>query len=426
MGEPTTTGTSTNGHAADASRRNSMVLVVFTAVTNLTDGVTKVAFPLVATSLTTSPALVSGVLLALSLPWLLVALHVGVLVDRADRRRLLWLANGIRIAVVLTLATAVATRVVGLPMLYGGAAVLGVAEVIASISGAAMVPDAVAPADRERANALLVGAETLCSEFAGPFVGGLLVAASASIALGASTGGYLIAMVVLALLAGRFKVARAAGPKRSVNGQVGEGLRFVWRQRLLRLLSLSVAVLVTCWAAWYALMPLVATRNWGLGPTGYGALVGALGLGGIVGTFGVSTANRLFGRRRVMFANIFLTCSMVAVPALTANVWAAGAGAFLGGMGGTLWMVNSRGISQTLVSAEMMGRYNSAARLSSWGPIALGAPLAGALAQWLGYRLAFCVFAVATATVIVPFLRTFTPVVLAELESGMRTPAGSR
>jgi hypothetical protein len=112
---------------------------------------------------------------------------------------------------------------------------------------------------------------------------------------------------------------------------------------------------------------------------------------------------------------------MVAVPALTANVWAASAGAFLGGMGGTLWIVNSRSISQLLVSTAMMGRYNSAARLCSWGPIALGAPLAGALAQWLGYRLAFGVFALATTTVIIPFRRTFTPAVLAELESDMRT-----
>jgi MFS family permease len=397
------------------------VLVVFTAVTNLTDGVAKVALPLVATSLTTSPALVSGVLLAFSLPWLLVALHVGVLVDRADRRRLLWLANGIRIAAVLSLSMGLATHVVGLPMLYGGAVVLGVAEVIASTSGAAMVPDAVAPIHRQRVNAWVVGAETLCNEFVGPFLGGLLVAASASIALGASTGGYLIAMAVLPLLVGRFKVVRPAGPMPSVNRQVGEGLRFLWHQRLLRLLSLSVSVLVTCWAAWLALMPLVATKRWGLSPTGYGALVGALGLGGIVGTLGVGTANRLFGRRWVMFANIFLTCSMVAVPAVTANVWAAGAGAFLGGMGGTLWVVNSRSISQMLVSAEMMGRYNSAARLSSWGPIALGAPLAGALAQWLGYRLAFGVFAVAAATVIIPFLRTFTPEVLAEVDAGMAT-----
>jgi hypothetical protein len=90
-------------------------------------------------------------------------------------------------------------------------------------------------------------------------------------------------------------------------------------------------------------------------------------------------------------------------------------------MGGTLWVVNSRSISQLLVGAEMMGRYNGTARLFSWGSIPLGAALAGGLAQWLGFRLAFGIFAVATVAVIVPFLRAFTPAVADRLDASMST-----
>ena len=418
MGEPQAHGVSPfamiGGRTADPSQRNTRVLTAFTAVTNLADGMTKVALPLVATALTTSPSLVSGVVLTLSLPWLMTALHVGVLVDRADRRRLLWLANAIRVTVISALLAAIAWHVVRLAMVYASAAALGVAEVIALTSASAMIPDAVAPALRERANVWVTAAETLCNELLGPFLGGLLVAVSAAAALGTSTGCYVIAIVILPLLIGRFKVTRAADtPLPPVNKQVADGLRFLWRQPLLRLFSLTVAVLITCWAAWFALMPLVATKDWGLSPLAYGSMVGALGFGGIVGTLTVRTANRLFGHRLVMFANVFLTSSMVAIPALTANAWAAGAGAFLGGMGGTLWVVNSRTISQALVSPEMMGRYNSVARLFSWGPIPLGAALAGGLAQFFGYRLAFGVVAVASLAVIVPFLRVFKPGVLA-------------
>lgn len=43
-----------------------------------------------------------------------------------------------------------------------------------------------------------------------------------------------------------------------------------------------------------------------------------------------------------------------------------------------------------------MGRYSAVARLFGWGSIHLGAGLAGVPAQWLGFRVAFCVFAVAT------------------------------
>ncbi|MBC2876164.1 MULTISPECIES: MFS transporter [Streptomyces] len=389
--------------------RNTWVLTSFTSVTNLTDGITKVTLPLMATSLTASPVLLSGVLTALTLPWLLVALHVGVLVDRADRRKLLWAANGMRIATVFCLLVAVGADALTLPMLYLAAVTLGVAEVIALTSAAAIIPDAVPPSERDRANAWVAGAETLCNELAGPFVGGVLAAASVSVALGASAGGYLAGMAVLPLLVGHFKVAHPADAVSSVNREAAEGLRFLWGQRLLRLFAFTVTILVMCWAAWFALMPLVATQEWGLSPTGYGTLVGALGFGGLIGTVAVNTLNRRFGRRRVMFSNVFLTCSMVAIPAVTSNAWAAGVGAFLGGMGGTLWVVNSRVISQTLVGTGMMGRYSAASRLFSWGSLPLGSALAGMLAQTLGHRVSFAIFALATMVVVLPFLRTFTP-----------------
>ncbi|MEU8618113.1 MFS transporter [Streptomyces sp. NPDC048623] len=411
------------------SGRNARVLVAFTAVTNLTDGITKIALPLVAGSLTKSPALVSGVLFAMTLPWLLISLPVGVLVDRADRRRLLWLANGLRVVAVGALLAVAESGGLGLPLLYACAAALGIAEVVALTSAAALVPDAVAPAGRERVNVLMTGVETVANEFAGPFLGGLLVAVGASLALGVSAGGYLTATVFLLFLAGRFRAARTAGaadpsadpsadrPPASVTGQIGEGLRFLWRQRLLRSLSLSVAVLVTCWAAWFALMPLVATGVWRLSPTAYGALVGALGVGGLAGTLVVGRINRLLGRRRAMSANVFAAASLVAVPALTANVWATGVAAFLGGLGSTLWVVNARTIGQTLVPPDMMGRYSSVSRLFSWGSLSLGAAAAGALAQAVGYRWAFAFFAAAAAIVAVPFVRAFTPEALAEVET---------
>jgi MFS family permease len=400
----------------DPSGRNTAVLVVFTAVTNLTDGMTKIAFPLLATTITSSPAQISGVSMTLTLPWLLAALHVGVLVDRVDRRKLLWVANAIRIVVVAAVLAAVLQDSVSLPILYIGGLALGVAEVIALTSASALVPDAVRPAGRERANAWVAGAETVCNEFAGPLVGGLLVAASAAVALGASTAGYLIGIAVLVLLIGDFRVHRAADkPRESVNRQIAEGLKFLWHQRILRLMALVLTVLCGCWGAWFGLMPLFATTVMGLDAKGYGLLISALGIGGLLGAFSVTTLNRLFGRRWVMLADLVGTLAMVAVPVFVHTVWAVAAAAFVGGLGGTLWTVNSRTISQDIVPAEMMGRYNAAARLFSWGAIPLGAGLAGLLAEWFDFQVAFSVFAVAVVLLFPPFLRTFTPKALSAL-----------
>lgn len=158
--------------ARETSGRNTAVLVGFTALSNLADGVMKIALPLVATSLTSSPALISGVMLTLSLPWLLTALHVGVLVDRYDRRKLVWAANGIQIVVVGVLVALAASDALSLPAIYVCGAVLGVAEVLAMTSAAALVPDVVAASGRERVNSWVAGAETVCQEFAARSSGG--------------------------------------------------------------------------------------------------------------------------------------------------------------------------------------------------------------------------------------------------------------
>lgn len=388
------------------SHRNTAVLVVFTALTNLADGVTKVALPLMATALTHSPARISGVSLTLTLPWLLVALHVGVLVDRFDRRTLLWLANAARMAAMALLIALLPSGRVTLPVLYASGLTLGLAEVVALTSAAALIPDAVAPSGRERANAWIAGAETVCNEFCGPLTGGMLVAAGTAIALGAVAVGYFGGGVALFFLIGRFRVAHAPhGRPPPVRLQIAEGLGCLWHRPLLRLMAVALTVLCMCWGAWLALMPLFATTVLGLDSRGYGVTVSALGVGGFVGALSVTLLNRRFGRRTVMLTDLLGTFAMMAVPVLSTNLWAVAASAFAGGLGGTLWTVNARTISQHLVPGPLLGRYNAAARLFSWGAMPIGAGLAGAIAELLGMRAAFAALAVAALLLIVPFLR---------------------
>ncbi|MFF1650465.1 MFS transporter [Streptomyces sp. NPDC058240] len=394
----------------DPGRRNTAVLVGFTAATNLADGVMKMALPLLAAQLTNSPAQVTAVSLTLTLPWLLVALHIGVIVDRFDRRRLLWGANGMRLAAMGWLTVSAVTGGLTLGQLFTAGVILGVADVLASTSASALVPAAVPAAGRQRANVWMVGAETVGQEFAGPFIGGLLLAAGTGLALGLISASYAVAALALLLLVGHF---RADGPAPdaapvSVNSRIAEGLRFLWRDEVLRTLSLVVGVLAAVWGAWLALMPLYAQQAMELGPQQYGIVLSALGIGGLAGTMAVTWVNRLLGARRAMFADLIGTAAMVALPALTTNIWAVAAGAFLGGMGGTLWTVNSRTVAQRKVPDEMLGRYDAAARLFSFGAMPLGAALVGLLAELGGMRLAFGVFAVATAATPVLFLRNVT------------------
>ncbi|MEU6392405.1 MFS transporter [Streptomyces sp. NPDC046939] len=403
---------------AQRGRRNILVLLVFTAVTNLADGVTKIALPLMATQVSGSPAQVSAVSLTLSLPWLLAALHVGVLVDRLDRRRLLWAANALRLLALGSLMTLAAADAVTIPVLCGAGTVLGIAEVIALTSASALIPALTPPEGRERANTWIAGAETVCNEFAGPFVGGLLLAVGTGVALGATWVAYLAASLIVILLVGRFRAAREDGggdietAPAAVRVQIAEGLRYMWNHVLLRTMALILTVLCACWGAWLALMPLFATSVMQLNAREYGILLSALGVGGLAGALAVTWLNRFFGRRWVMFADLFGTFAMMAVPALVTNLWAVAVAAFLGGMGGTLWTVNSRTLAQRLVPDAMLGRFSAVNRLFSWGAMPVGAGAMGLLAEWFGLRVAFAVFAVSVALTVPPFLRVLTRPVL--------------
>lgn len=124
----------------------------------------------------------------------------------------------------------------------------------------------------------------------------------------------------------------------------------------------------------------------------------------MVGAETVGPVNRLLAVRRAIFADLIGTIALVALPALTASLWAVAAslwavaaGAFLGGMGGMLWSVNARTLSQRRVPDEMLGRHGAAARLFNFGAMPLGAALLGLLAELGGMRAAFGLFAAATA-----------------------------
>ena len=392
-------------------RRNEWLLVSFTVATNLADAVTKVALPLLAVRLTDQPALIAAVAVLLTLPWLVTALHVGVLVDRLDRRRLMVAAETARIGAIAVLLGAVAADLVSLPLLYAVALALGVAEVVALTAGASIIPAAVPRNRWQTVTARITAAEYLCNGFVGAPVGGFLVAAGFGIALGATGVVYVVGAGLLLLIVGTF--TPPPRERRPVGREIRDGLGFLMRSRLLRTMALLIAAMAGAWSAWLALIPAYAVAGpLGLDERRFGFLLTALGAGGVVGALLVGRINRLLGRRWSMFADIIGSFALVAVPAIVpAGPGAAvpvGVAAFVAGVGGTMWTVNSRVIVQSAVPDGMLGRFNAASRLVGWGMTPVAAALAGVLAQVAGFRVAFGVFAVVCALLVVPYLRVVT------------------
>ena len=110
------------------------------AVSNLGDGVTLVAGPLLAATLTRDPRLVAGLAVAQRLPWLLFSLVSGALVDRLDRRLLMVRVDAARCAAVGLLGVAVLADAVTLPLLYAVFFALGTAETLFDNASVSILP----------------------------------------------------------------------------------------------------------------------------------------------------------------------------------------------------------------------------------------------------------------------------------------------
>lgn len=109
-----------------------------TAVSNVGNGVSRAAGPLLMVSLTTDPRLVAGAAVAQQLPWLLLALPLGAVVDRIDRVRLVVLVDVVRGLVLGALAAAVLADVATVPLVLVALFVMGVGEVVADNSAVAL------------------------------------------------------------------------------------------------------------------------------------------------------------------------------------------------------------------------------------------------------------------------------------------------
>jgi len=127
------------------------ILWLSTAVSNLGDGITLVVLPLLAASLTRDPALIAGVATAQRLPWLFFTLISGVMVDRADRRRLQVYTNLFRAVILGALAVALLAGWSSIYLIFMAAFFLGVAEALFDNAAFALLPALVAHDELERA-----------------------------------------------------------------------------------------------------------------------------------------------------------------------------------------------------------------------------------------------------------------------------------
>ncbi|MDA3805111.1 MFS transporter [Clavibacter sp. CT19] len=351
------------------------------ALSNLADGLVFVAMPLVAAELTDDPRLVAGLATTYALVRLVVALPVGVHVDRIDRRTLLVVANALRGVAVLALAVSLQTGAGSLVVLYAVMAVVGVLESAADGAAVAVLPSLVPRDGLDRANARISGTQLVADEFVGPPLGGILFALAAAVPVYA-TGGLWLAAGAMALALPRRSPAAAPldGPRASVVREAAEGVRWLARHRVVGSLALIGGLASVGYMLPFSVLVLFARDRLGLDAAGYGVLLAASALGGLAGSAIAAPLRSRLGARWTITAALALGCASLAGLAVARDPVVAGVLLALYILHAVVWSVCATSLRQRLVPDPLLGRVGAAGRVLSLLGLAVGSALGGALA----------------------------------------------
>lgn len=319
------------------------------------------------------------------LPYLLVGLVVGALVDRVRRRPVLVGTDLARAALLLAIPLLAWPGLLTVPLLAGIMAVFGLASLVNDAAHQSFLPRLLPRLALTRANVRLEQSAA-AAETSGPAVaGGLVSWLGAPAAVLVDAGSYLASGLLIARLPADEPPAPVRRPLRR---EIREGLRWVYGHELLRPLALTTHA----WTVFAGFVGAVyvpyALRELDFSTLGLGLTLAAAGVGGLVG----SGLSERYGRRPgiTVPAAWVLGAVGILVVALTpaGGLVVAGAGQLLIGLGLGLSGPIELSFRQAITPDRLQARTNATMRSFNRAAVVVGAPVGGLLADAAGSRVA--------------------------------------
>ncbi|MDQ6742547.1 MAG: MFS transporter [Candidatus Dormibacteraeota bacterium] len=277
-----------------------------------------------------APVLVSLVQAANFLPVMLLALPGGVLADSFDRRWLLFTVQAYVFVVCILLAVLTVAGQVPPALLLAFTFALGAAGAVQLPTWGATVPELV-PRTQLRAASGLDLVSVNASRAIGPALAGLVIAHLGGVPTVFALNAVSVVFLAIALLAWRRPQAGPGSGRERFVPALRAGGRYVWHDPVVRRIMLRAIIFIAPATALWALLPVIASRRLGLGPDGFGALFGALGVGAIVGALVLRrvrtrlSTNGMLAAAGVLYAAALAVIILVSsFPAALATLVAAG------------------------------------------------------------------------------------------------------
>jgi MFS family permease len=359
-------------------------------VSELGSQVSLLAIPLLAVRTLHATTFEMGLLTAASTAaFLVVGLPAGVWVDRVRRRRVMIGADLGRVLALGSVPIAYAVGGLTLVQLFVVTLTSGILTVFFDVAYQSYLPALVGREHLVEGNAKLTGSAQVAA-VAGPSVaGGLVQAIGGSAAVALDSVSFLASAVAVGAI-------RRPEPKPVVPVEghpklvhdIGEGLRFVFGDRLLRAIAATTATsnLFGGIAAAVEIVFLVRAVHASSGVIGL--LFTAGGAGGVLGALAAGPTARHFGGARATIIGIACSAGALLIPLTMAGAGLLyfGAGMFIVSFSAVVYNVNQVSFRQRLCPDRLLGRMNATMRFVVWGVLPVGALIGGALGSVVGLR----------------------------------------
>lgn len=361
--------------------RDFMLLWSGQLVSAIGTQVSQLAFPLLALAVTFSPAQ-AGIIGALrGLPFALLSLPAGAMVDRWDRKKVMLYCDAGRAIVLGSIPVAIWFNHLGVVQLYLVALIEGTLMTFFSIAEMACLPHVV-PKEQLPAASAQNQAIDSSSWTLGPFLGGMLYGFGRAVPFLLDAISYACSVLGLLFIRARFQEERVVESQK-IWSEIGEGVRWLWHEPLLRFLAILACGLITP-SIGFSLILIVLAQNLHASPFVVGVLFASGGVGSILGAF---LTNPL--QKRLTFGQLTIGAAWVwAISwlclAIAPNVFVLGVANGISFIIVPIFLSSQFSYRLMVIPDQLQGRVQSVFRLISFGTQPLGVALTGLLIQGMG------------------------------------------
>ena len=371
-------------------QREYMLLWSGQVVATLGASASGIIYPLLILALTGSPSQAGSATALRMVPYLLLSLPVGALIDRWNRRHVMVTCHIGRALAVATLPLAMVLGTLHIEHIYAVAVLEGALHVFFNIAETAALPRVVPLAQLPQAT----------GQNQAGFAAALIVGPALGTALYQAAGrAFPFVVDVVAHLLGAMAVWRlrtnfTPPPARAapnLRAEVAEGLRWLWQQRLVRDMAVITSISNLMTAA-LPLLLIVRAKEMGASEAQIGLAFSLGGVGAILGALVGGSIQRRFSFGQVILAT--LAAEALLFPLLFFCPGPLWLGAVYAGIMfvGPVYNVVQFAYRIALIPDALQGRVNSSFRLVAHGLTPVGALLCGGLLEHAGSGAAVAVF----------------------------------